>query len=69
MSATCSHPVILLEKLLTESAKTRVRILNILAENKTRLLACHFASPGIGHVAKQGDGLRYYSEGMTLSLT
>jgi glyoxylase-like metal-dependent hydrolase (beta-lactamase superfamily II) len=61
-----SHPVILLEKLLTEPAKTRVRILNILAENNTRLLAYHFAWPGIGHVARQGDGLRYYFEGMTL---
>jgi|EndMetStandDraft_5_1072996.scaffolds.fasta_scaffold12761_3 glyoxylase-like metal-dependent hydrolase (beta-lactamase superfamily II) len=69
------HPVLLLEKPLTEfmydtdakqSAKSRVRVLNMLAENKTRLLAYHFAWPGIGHVAKQGDGFRYYPEGMTL---
>jgi hypothetical protein len=30
------------------------------------LLAYHFAWPGIGHVAKQGDGFRYYPEGMAL---
>ena len=69
------HPILLLEKPLTEfmydtdpkqSAKTRVRVLNMLAENRTRLLAYHFAWPGIGHVAKQGDGFRYYPDGMTL---
>jgi glyoxylase-like metal-dependent hydrolase (beta-lactamase superfamily II) len=70
------HPVLLLEKPLTEfmydtdpkqSAKTRVRVLTMLAENRTRLLAYHFAWPGIGHVAKQGDGFRYYPEGMVLT--
>jgi hypothetical protein len=30
------------------------------------LLAYPFAWPGIGHVAKQGDGFRYYPEGMAL---
>jgi len=41
----------------------------MLADDKTRLLAYHFAWPGIGHVAKQGDGFRYYPEGMTLIQT
>jgi hypothetical protein len=41
-------------------------MLSMLAENRTRLLAYHFAWPEIGHVAKQGDGFRYYPEGMTL---
>jgi hypothetical protein len=72
------HPVLLLEKPLTEfmydtdakqSAKSRVRVLNMLAEGRTRLLAYHFAWPGIGHVAKQGDGFRYYPEAMTLIRT
>ncbi|WP_322596909.1 hypothetical protein [Bradyrhizobium sp. SEMIA] len=49
-----------------QSAKSRVRVLNILAEGRTRLLAYHFAWPGIGHAAKQGDGFRYYPEEMTL---
>jgi len=69
------HPVLLLEKPLTEfaydtdpkqSARSRVKMLTMLAENRTRLLAYHFAWPGIGHVAKQGDGFRYYPEGMSL---
>jgi hypothetical protein len=46
------HPVLLLEKPLTE----------FLYDTD----AYHFAWPGIGHVAKQGDGFRYYPEGMTL---
>jgi hypothetical protein len=47
-------------------AESRVKMLSMLAENRTRLLAYHFAWPGIGHVAKQGDGFRYYPEGMVL---
>jgi glyoxylase-like metal-dependent hydrolase (beta-lactamase superfamily II) len=70
------HPVLLLEKPLTEfmydtdakqSARTRVKMLTMLAENRTRMLAYHFAWPGIGHVAKQGDGFRYYPEGIVLT--
>ena len=30
------------------------------------MLAYHFAWPGIGHVAKQGDGFRWYPEGIVL---
>jgi glyoxylase-like metal-dependent hydrolase (beta-lactamase superfamily II) len=69
------HPVLLLEKPLTEfmydtdpkqSAQSRVRVLNMLAKDRTRLLAYHFAWPGIGHVAKKGDGFQYYPEGITL---
>jgi hypothetical protein len=29
-------------------------------------LAYHFAWPGIGHVAKQGDGFRWYPENVVL---
>ncbi len=69
------HPILLLEKPLTEfaydtdpkqSAKSRVKMLTMLAENRTRLLAYHFAWPGIGHVAKQGDGFRYFPDAMSL---
>jgi len=65
------HPILLPEKPLTEfaydtdpkqSAGSRVKMLAILAENRTRMLAYHFAWPGIGHVAKQSDGFRFYSE-------
>ncbi len=70
------HPILLLEKPLTEfmydtdpkqSAQTRVKMLTMLAENRTRMLAYHFAWPGIGHVAKQGDGFRYFAEGIVLN--
>jgi glyoxylase-like metal-dependent hydrolase (beta-lactamase superfamily II) len=71
------HPVLLLEKPLTEfkydtdpkqSAQTRVKILTMLADKKIPLLAYHFAWPGIGYVAKQGDGFRYYPEAMKMEL-
>ena len=68
------HPVLLLEKPLTEfaydtdpkqSAQSRVKMLNMLAANKTMILAYHFPWPGIGHVAKDGDGFRYFPAGIT----
>ncbi len=64
------HPVLLLEHPRTQfafdtdavqSAESRVRMLTMLAANRTPLLAYHFAWPGIGHVAKAGDGFRYVS--------
>ncbi len=63
------HPVLLLERPRTQfafdtdpmqSAETRVRMLSMLAANRVPLLAYHFAWPGIGHVAKSGDGFRYF---------
>ena len=71
------HPVLLLQKPLTEfkydtdpkqSAQSRVKMLSMLADNKIPLLAYHFAWPGIGHVAKQADGFRFYPEGMKMEL-
>ena len=71
------HPVLLMEKPLTEfaydtdpkqSAQSRVKMLTMLAENRIPILAYHFAWPGIGHVAKQGDGFRYYPEPMNMVL-
>src|SRR4051794_13018830 len=71
------HPVLLLEKPLTEfmydtdpkqSAQSRVKMLTMLAANRIPLLAYHFAWPGVGHVAKQGDGFRYYPEPMNMVL-
>jgi glyoxylase-like metal-dependent hydrolase (beta-lactamase superfamily II) len=71
------HPVLLLEKPLTEflydtdpkqSAQTRVKMLTMLADSRTPILAYHFAWPGIGHVAKRGDGFRYYPEAMKMDL-
>jgi hypothetical protein len=31
------------------------------------VLAYHFAWPGIGHIAKAGDGFKYYPAGMTMT--
>ena len=71
------HQVLLLEKPLTEfaydtdpkqSAQTRVKMLNMLAANKIPLLAYHFPWPGIGNVAKAGDGFRYFAAGMQMNL-
>ena len=62
------HPVLLLQHPRTQfaydtdpaqSAESRVRMLTMLAANRTPLLAYHFAWPGIGHVAKFGDGFHY----------
>lgn len=66
---TTHHQVLLFEKPLIEfafdtdskmSAKTRVRVLDMLATDRIPLLAYHFAWPGIGHAAKHGEGFRYY---------
>jgi glyoxylase-like metal-dependent hydrolase (beta-lactamase superfamily II) len=71
------HPVLLLEKPLTEfmydtdpkqSAQSRVKMLGMLAANRIPLLAYHFAWPGIGHVAKQSEGFRYFPEPMQMTL-
>jgi glyoxylase-like metal-dependent hydrolase (beta-lactamase superfamily II) len=71
------HPVLLLEKPLTEfmydtdpkqSAQTRVKMLGMLADKKIPLLAYHFAWPGIGHVAKRREGFRYFPEPMKMEL-
>ena len=62
------HPVLLLKNPRThfafdtdsaQSAESRVRMLTMLAVNRTPLLAYHFAWPGIGHVAKAGEGFHY----------
>jgi glyoxylase-like metal-dependent hydrolase (beta-lactamase superfamily II) len=71
------HPVLLMQKPLTEfaydtdpkqSAQSRVKMLTMLAEKRIPLLAYHFAWPGVGHVAKQGEGFRYYPEPMNMVL-
>jgi glyoxylase-like metal-dependent hydrolase (beta-lactamase superfamily II) len=69
------HPVLLLEHPLTEfaydtdpklSAQSRLRMLTMLANSRTPVLAYHFAWPGIGHVVKAGDGFRYLPEPMVI---
>lgn len=72
---TTHHHVLLLEKPLLEfaydtdsktSAKTRYRILDMLAAQRIPLIAYHFPWPGIGHVAKQGEGFHFYPSPMVM---
>jgi len=71
------HHILLVEKPRIEfaydtdpkqSANTRVRILDMLAAQKIPLVAYHFPWPGLGHVAKQGDGFRYHAAPMQMVL-
>jgi glyoxylase-like metal-dependent hydrolase (beta-lactamase superfamily II) len=71
------HHVLLVEKPRLEfaydtdpkqSAGSRVRILEMLAANKIPLVAYHFPWPGYGHVVKSGDGFRYISAPMNMTL-
>jgi glyoxylase-like metal-dependent hydrolase (beta-lactamase superfamily II) len=71
------HPVLLMEKPRTEfaydtdpkqSAASRVKALDMLAANKIPIIAYHFAWPGIGHVAKHGEGFRYYPAPMQMEM-
>jgi len=69
------HHVILLETPLTEfffdtdpsqSAQTRVRVLDMIAAQRLPIIAYHFPWPGIGHVEKIGDGFRYHPAPMVM---
>jgi glyoxylase-like metal-dependent hydrolase (beta-lactamase superfamily II) len=69
------HPVLLLEHPLTQfaydtdpvqSSHSRVKMLTMLADNRIPIMAYHFAWPGIGNVAKQGEGFHYYPAPMQL---
>jgi glyoxylase-like metal-dependent hydrolase (beta-lactamase superfamily II) len=69
------HQILLVEKPRIEfaydtdpkqSANTRVRALDMLAAQKIPLIAYHFPWPGYGHVAKNGDGFRYYPAPMQM---
>jgi hypothetical protein len=71
------HQVLLVEKPRIEfaydtdprqSADTRVRVLEMLATQRIPLIAYHFPWPGIGHVAKQGDGFRYFPSPLQMVL-
>jgi glyoxylase-like metal-dependent hydrolase (beta-lactamase superfamily II) len=42
-----------------QAVSTRLRVLDMLATQRLPFVSYHFPWPGIGHVAKQGDGFRY----------
>ncbi|MEM7178071.1 MAG: MBL fold metallo-hydrolase [Pseudomonadota bacterium] len=72
---TTHHHVLLLEKPLMEfaydtdpkmSAQTRYRVLDMLATERMPMIAYHFPWPGIGHIAKHGEGFQYYPAAMVM---
>ena len=71
------HPVLLLEKPRMEfsydsdpkqAAATRVKLLDMIAANKTPVMSYHYAWPGFGNIAKTGDGFHYYPTAMKMEL-
>ena len=72
---TTHHQVLLTEKPRTEFAydtdpkqavQSRLKVFDMLAKDKLQFVAYHFPWPGVGHLAKQGDGFRFYAEPMTI---
>jgi len=70
------HPVLLLRKPLWEfaydtdpklSAQSRSRMLDRLAKDRLAVLSYHFPWPGLGHVAREGDGFGWYPQGMNVT--
>lgn len=71
------HQILLLERPRMEfaydtdpkmAAATRVKLLDMLAANKTPVMSYHFAWPGYGHIVKAGEGFRYIAEPMKMAL-
>jgi glyoxylase-like metal-dependent hydrolase (beta-lactamase superfamily II) len=69
------HHVLLMEKPLMEfaydadpkqSARSRQRVLGMLADQRIPVMSYHFAWPGFGHVGRDGDGFRYFPAPMQL---
>jgi glyoxylase-like metal-dependent hydrolase (beta-lactamase superfamily II) len=69
------HPILLLEKPRmqfsydtdpAQAAETRVKLLDMIAIQKIPVMAYHYAWPGVGHIAKTGEGFHYYPEAMDL---
>jgi glyoxylase-like metal-dependent hydrolase (beta-lactamase superfamily II) len=44
------------------AAKTRTQVFATLADERTRVLGYHFPWPGLGRLAKQGEGFRFVPE-------
>ena len=72
---TTHHHVLLLERPLMEfafdtdpkqSAQTRYKVLDMLARERIPMIAYHFPWPGIGHIAKAGEGFHFYPAPMVM---
>ena len=71
------HHVILIEKPQMEVAfdtdpkqgvQTRIKVMDMLAAQRMLTLVYHMPWPGLGHIAKQGDGFRFVAEPMQVVL-
>ncbi|MQB07955.1 MBL fold metallo-hydrolase [Agrobacterium tumefaciens] len=69
------HHVLLMERPMMEfkydtdpklSARSRTRVLDMLATDRIQVMSYHFAWPGTGHVAREGDGFRYIQSPMQM---
>ncbi|MEZ5849557.1 MAG: MBL fold metallo-hydrolase [Hyphomicrobiaceae bacterium] len=49
-----------------QSAQTRVKYLTMLAEKKIPIMAYHFPWPGMGYLARNGEGFRYHAAPMEI---
>lgn len=69
------HHVLLMERPWMEfkydtdpklSAKSRTRVLDMLATDRIQVMSYHFAWPGTGHVSRENDGFRYHQSAMQM---
>jgi glyoxylase-like metal-dependent hydrolase (beta-lactamase superfamily II) len=49
-------------------AESRVRVFDMLSSSRIPSITYHFVWPGIGHIAKQGAGYRYFPTPMQMAL-
>ncbi len=72
---TTHHQILLTERPKTEFAydtdpkqavQSRLKVFDMLSKDKIPFVAYHFPWPGVGHIAKQGEGFRYFAEPMTI---
>ena len=58
----------LLSRVEIGDAESRVKLFDLLAAQRIPALVYHLPWPGIGHLAKQGDGFRFFPTPMQLVL-
>ena len=43
-----------------QAVASRLRVFDMLAQSRTPFITYHFPWPGLGHVAKEGEGFGWY---------
>jgi glyoxylase-like metal-dependent hydrolase (beta-lactamase superfamily II) len=51
-----------------QGVQTRIKVLDMLAAERMLTLVYHLPWPGLGHLAKQGDGFRFFPQAMQMTL-